>query len=83
MRFIVYIYEYNSTYLPTFSMNPTHESKDQIVWPKIILALATREYVGFVYNKLSFLCNAGWSTMFKFISTINYLSVNLGMCLVV
>ena len=26
----IYIYEYNSTYLPTFSVNPTRESKDQI-----------------------------------------------------
>ena len=30
MRFIVNIYEYNSTYLPTFSVNPTRESKNQI-----------------------------------------------------
>ena len=30
MRFMVYIYEYITTYLPTFSVNPTRESKDQI-----------------------------------------------------
>ena len=30
MRFMVYIYEYILTYLPTFSVNPTRESKDQI-----------------------------------------------------